>query len=304
MSDTLAIYFNGDDGSASTRPTTPIGIRRPIHELPANVWRLHGSERALQRRDLRGDDVAAARAVDRQGLDTATTLLRLRRRRHELHALAAGVRGHARRASSWLDHELAGGARPAGPRRCTVWDAFAQFGVGAGANGVETPFSVTASFTKPAERTSPPPDTAPTVNIAKPCKVTVQQGATGDFVGIANDTQDGSLTATRMDVELRVRVQIGVGGSFSRNIWTSARTSSRPASTDSGAPDGARRIAVNVTPSPTGITLTRAGRQAERRAPGHPGVDRRSQVSRSTRNNVCVEQRHGVARLLDTGSRQ
>ena len=33
---------------------------------------------------------------------------------------------------------------------CIVWDAFAQFGIGVGANGVETPFSITESFDRAA----------------------------------------------------------------------------------------------------------------------------------------------------------
>ena len=59
--------------------------------------------------------------------------------------------------------------------RCDVWDAFADYGIGVGANGVESCFlnfcgfvGVTQSFVKPAECSGGGTNTAPTVQIDGP----------------------------------------------------------------------------------------------------------------------------------------
>ena len=64
MSDTLAIYINGDDTVGEYSNNNAIGIRRfPYTNYPNTYGDVTGTERPRRRRDLRGDDVAAAAAA-------------------------------------------------------------------------------------------------------------------------------------------------------------------------------------------------------------------------------------------------
>jgi extracellular elastinolytic metalloproteinase len=157
MSDTLAIYFNGDDkvGEYSTNNYT-----RGIRTAPYTGYtRTYG-------------DYGSAGSVHFNGEIYAATMWRLRQL-----WLAKGW------DTEWLLRYIVDGmnhtpSRPAfedmrdgilssivalNPgadtleRRCTVWEAFAQFGVGVGANGNEVPLTITESFIKPAECSVQPP---------------------------------------------------------------------------------------------------------------------------------------------------
>ena len=63
-----------------------------------------------------------------------------------------------------------------------MWDAFAQFGIGVGANGNEVPLAITESFTEPSECTAPPANTPPTVTITSPGGGDGVAGLVGSFL--------------------------------------------------------------------------------------------------------------------------
>ena len=192
MSDTLAIYFNGDD--TRRRVLDEQRQRHPqcaLHELPADLRRLQRHRRAFQRRDLRGDDVAPASAVDRQGLEHRDPAS-LHRRRHELHGVAAGVRGHARRHPR-VDHEPCRRGSTRWPARCTVWDAFAQFG------SASAPTAIEAAVLRSPSRSS-----SPGMHDRRPTRLpgddhrrrrngtSAVQGVPVTFAGTATDDQEGA----------------------------------------------------------------------------------------------------------------
>ena len=147
---------------------------------------------------------------------------------------------------------------------CTVWDAFAHFGIGVGADGSELCviglcfFRATESFTKPAACAAPPPtNTAPAVVIGSPADgSSVTAGNSVTFAGSANDTQDGVLTAGLVWVS-SLQGQIGAGATFSRSdliVGTHVVTASV---TDSGNLTGSATVTIVVNPNtaPT-VTIT------------------------------------------------
>ncbi len=183
MSDTLAIYFNGDDrvGEYSTNNAKRHPAVRPYTELPADVRRLQRHRRAFQRRDLRGDDVAPSSAVDRQGLEHRDSAP-LHRRRHELHR-RRGPRSRTCATASSLSITNLHTASIHWHARCTVWDASRSSGSASAPTASRLPLSITESFAKPAECTTPPANTPPTVTITSPASVTVLQRHAGELRG-------------------------------------------------------------------------------------------------------------------------
>jgi hypothetical protein len=148
---------------------------------------------------------------------------------------------------------------------CTVWDAFAQFGIGVGADGYENCifpgfcfFQATESFTKPDTCNAPPPtNTAPTVVISSPADGTsVWAGASVSFAGTANDTQDGQLTNNLVWTS-SLQGPIGTGAGFSRTdlqVGTHVITAS---ATDSGNLTGSAVVTIVVNPNtPPTVTIS------------------------------------------------
>ncbi len=140
--------------------------------------------------------------------------------------------------------------------RCTVWDAFAQFGVGVGASGQEICalglclFQAAESFVKPPECPTGPANMAPVPTILLPTPgTTVLVGTSVNFSGSATDDLDGDLTAS-MSWASSLQGAIGAGGAFSRTdlvVGTHVITASV---TDSGALVGTATVSITVQPSP------------------------------------------------------
>jgi hypothetical protein len=257
----LAIYFNGDDRVGEYSTGNPIGIRSAPY---TNYSRTYG-------------DFSNA-GVHFNGEIYAATMWRLRQL-----WLASG-----RTTDSLMNHVVDGmndtPSRPAfedmrngilaaingplspGSESCVVWQAFAQFGIGQGADGVERcrgqvcSITITESFTVPAACTGAA-NTAPTVTITAPVasggSISVTQGASVSFAGSAGDTQDGNLTAS---LSWKSNIQpgfSGTGGSFSTSALVAGIHTITASVTDSGGLSGSSSIQVTVTAPPSGaITLT------------------------------------------------
>ena len=137
--------------------------------------------------------------------------------------------------------------------RCTVWNAFAQFGIGVGADGYEICaiglcfFKATESFTLPAEcPAGPPPNTAPVVAISQPQTGTsVTQGTSVTFTGSASDAEDGNLSAS-LSWSSSIDGVIGSGASFSTSSLSAGTHVVTASVTDGGGLSGSAGIVVIV----------------------------------------------------------
>ena len=146
--------------------------------------------------------------------------------------------------------------------RCDVWDAFADYGIGVGANGVESCFlnfcgfvGVTQSFVKPAECSGGGTNTAPTVQITGPSNgASFTAGNNVTFTGTANDTQDGNLTSA-LAWTSSINGAIGSGGSFSTSALSVGTHTITASATDSGTLTGSASITITINAA-SGIVLT------------------------------------------------
>jgi hypothetical protein len=148
--------------------------------------------------------------------------------------------------------------------RCQVWTAFAQFGIGSGANGTEScniircTGTVSESFTMPAGVCSAPTNNPPTVTITSPATGTsFVQGTSITFTATVGDPDGGSVTTTWLEGA----TQLATGTSFTKNNFSigshtiTARVSDGQLSTSAS-------VTITITePSqpPTGITLQGTG---------------------------------------------
>jgi extracellular elastinolytic metalloproteinase len=262
MSDALAIYFNGDDRVAEYSSNNPIGIRQYPY---TNYPRTYGLVVGILGPHLDGEIYAA-------------TLWRLRQLwlargwsqdlllRYIVDGLNYTVPKPA--YEDMRDGILAsignlGTTINPAQASCTVWEAFAQFGIGVGANGYEVCalglclFKATESFAKPAECPTVPQNTAPTVTItAPPNGTTVTQGASVTFTATATDTQDGNVSANLVWTS-NTQGQIGTGASFAFSGLTVGQHTITAAVTDSGGLSGSAAVVVTVQPPPnTAPTVT------------------------------------------------
>ena len=95
MGDVLAILINENDRVGEYAGVGSAGDPlRAVDQLPAHVRRLHRHGRSSRRRNLRGHRVAPAADFRRREEGHAAGLSG---RRHELHAVDADLRAHARR---------------------------------------------------------------------------------------------------------------------------------------------------------------------------------------------------------------
>jgi hypothetical protein len=261
MSDVLAIYFNNDDRVGEYSTGNPIGIRSAPY---TNYSRTYG--------DFNNS------GVHFNGEIYAATMWRLRQL-----WLASG-----RTTDSLMNYVVDGmndtPSRPAfedmrngilaainkplspGSESCIVWQAFAQFGIGQGADGVERcrgqvcSITITESFTVPAACTGAS-NTTPTVTITSPVgsggAVSVTQGAPVTFTASAGDTEDGDLTASLSWTSDIQPAFSGSGGGFSTSGLNQGTHTIRASVTDSGGLTGFSEITVIVNPPSSGsITLT------------------------------------------------
>jgi hypothetical protein len=143
---------------------------------------------------------------------------------------------------------------------CIVWEAFAQFGIGVGADGRQSaPFSVSESFVKPAACTGPPSNTAPTVTITAPANnSSFTSGTSVTFSGTASDTQDGNLTANLVWTSNLQQGTIGNGGSFSTSTLSVGSHTITASVTDSGGLSGNASRQITIT-TPSSIQLSTRG---------------------------------------------
>jgi hypothetical protein len=262
MSDVLAIYFNGDDRLAEYSYNNPIGIRRnPYTNYPrtygdvtgtsvhndgeiyaAALWRLR--ELWLNNVD-EGDEPAAQERLLTfivKGMNETPS-------RPQYEDMRDGI----------LAAMSLGGGTTA--ESCRVWQAFADFGIGQGADGRETcrglrcTISITESFAVPSSCTGSGGNTAPVVTISAPANnSSFTQGASITFNGSASDTQDGSLSASLV-WSSSINGTIGAGASFSTTALSVGTHTVTASVTDSGSLSGQASITVTVT-SASGFTLT------------------------------------------------
>lgn len=147
MSDTLAMLVNGDDKMAEYSASDPNGIRRfPYAGYPLTYGDVTGAE------------------VHNDGEIYAAIGWRLMElfgpsRRNDLFDYIVDGMNFTLTSPAYEDmrdgilQSVANGPKNPGDR-CTVWSAFAQFGVGVGAQGVVNPnntVTITPSFSKPAD---------------------------------------------------------------------------------------------------------------------------------------------------------
>jgi len=153
-------------------------------------------------------------------------------------------------------------AMPTQAEDCIVWQAFAQFGIGEGADGQVSPtFQITESFAVPSSCTTPPPNTAPTVTITAPAAgSSFQQNTPVTFTGTATDAEQGDLSANLVWTS-NTQGSIGTGGSFTTSGLAVGTHIITAAVTDAGGLQGTatRTIMITSTSPPVTITLSASG---------------------------------------------
>jgi hypothetical protein len=257
MSDTLSIYINRNDVVGEYSFNDSGGIRRfPYTGYPLTYGDLSGS------------------SVHNDGEIYAATMWKL------LELWEASGRSQ----DELFDHVVDGmnftpsrpafedmrdgilAAMPTTEEDCIVWTAFAQFGIGEGADGTERcriftcSVTVTESFAVPSACSGGGGggNTAPTVTITSPSNgANFTAGASIGFTGTASDQQDGTLTSS-LAWTSSLNGSIGSGGSFQRSDLSVGTHVITAAVTDSGGLDGSQSISITVQAA-TGITLSAQG---------------------------------------------
>jgi hypothetical protein len=268
MSDTLALYFNGDDRLAEYSTGTSIGIRSaPYTNYPRTYGDFSGSSVHFN-----GEIYAATMWKLRElwlakyGSGAIEDLLT-----HVVDGMNYTPSGPA--FEDMRDGILSSITNEPGPSadakreaRCVVWDAFSQFGVGVGADGQAScnifrcTISIAETFAKPSECTGTPANTAPTVNITAPVltgqTANVTQGSSVTFTGSATDAEDGNLTGGLVWTSSLHAQPIGTGGSFATSSLSLGTHTITATATDGGNLSGSSTITVTVNPPSSGITLS------------------------------------------------
>lgn len=146
---------------------------------------------------------------------------------------------------------------------CLIWDAFADFGTGAGATSVVNGgnlVSVTETFGLPVE-CGGDPNTPPTVSITSPADgLVVTAGDSVNFAGAASDGEQGDLTAS-LAWTSDLDNAIGSGGSFSTTGLSAGVHTITASVTDIGGLTGSATVKVTVNALVGGeevVTITKA----------------------------------------------
>jgi hypothetical protein len=261
MGDTLAIYYNRNDRVGEYSFNNSVGIRRfPYTNYPLTYGDLTGN------------------SVHSDGEIYAATMWRLleiwedsgRTQESLFDSVIGGMNFTPARPAyeDMRDGILA--AAPTQAEDCLVWQAFAEFGIGEGANGVETcrgftcRASVTESFVVPSVCSAGGGNTAPSVSITAPANdASFVSGVSVTFAASATDSQDGPVSANLSWVSSRDG-GIGSGASFSTSALTVGTHTITASVTDSGGLTGTASITVHVTTGGgSGITLSLAGRKVK-----------------------------------------
>jgi extracellular elastinolytic metalloproteinase len=262
MSDTLSIYINRDDRVGEYSYNSETGIRRFRYTNYPNTY---------------GDVTGSS--VHNDGEIYAATMWKLLSlweaagySQDELFDYV--VNGMNFTPSRPANEDMRDGILAAVPTQaqdCVVWTAFAQFGVGEGANGTEScnPFrcsvSITESFTVPSVCSGgPQPNTAPTVTITAPANgSSFLVGTAVTFSGTATDSEDGDLSTGISWTSSRDGA-IGSGSSFTTSSLSEGIHTITASATDSGTLSDTDSISVTITSTtPPSITLTASGRKVK-----------------------------------------
>lgn len=264
MSDVLALYINDDDRLAEYSANSPLGIRRfPYTNYPNTYGDMGGS-----RVHDDGEIYAAAMWKLRQlWLDAGLSEESLWNR------VVDGMNSTPSRPAyeDMRDGILAAinsaGASTAAAERCRVWTAFAQFGIGSGANGTESctlfrcRITVTESFTIPSGVCSAPSNTAPSVSITAPANnSSFVQGTAVTFTASVTDAEGGPITTTWTS---NVQGTIGSGTSFTTSSLSVGTHDVTATAQDQGGLQGTATVRVVITtpsePPPSSISLSVRG---------------------------------------------
>lgn len=255
MSDVLAIYFNDDDRVAEYSANNAIGIRQYPY---TNYPRTYGLVVGILGPHLDGEIYAATLWRLRQlwlsrgwSQDDLLTYIvdgmNYTVPKPAYEDMRDGILQSVATLDTGLDPEQAS---------CTVWDAFAQYGVGVGASGTEICalglclFQAVESFVRPEECAAAPGNAAPQTSILLPTPgTTVQEGASVTFQGSSTDEEDGDLTAS-MTWTSSLQGQIGTGGSFARADLVAGVHVVTASATDSGSLTGSASVTLTVEAAP------------------------------------------------------
>lgn len=155
-------------------------------------------------------------------------------------------------------------ASPTAAQDCIIWNAFAQFGIGEGAQGTEScniffcsSVSVTESFTVPAACAGGGGgNTPPVVAISSPADgAGFTEGDAVTFVGSATDVEDGDLSGSLVWTS-SADGQIGTGASFTTSTLSTGSHTVTASVSDSGGANGSDGIAISVQAVGGGGTIS------------------------------------------------
>lgn len=249
MSDTLAIYINRNDVVGEYSLADPGGIRRfPYTNYPLTYgdvtgWSVHDD----------GEIYAAAMWKLLELWEGAGYT------QDEL--LDYVVDGMNFTPSSPAFEDMRDGilaAVPASAQDCLVWKAFAQFGVGVGANGEQSAgVSITESFAIPTACT---PNTAPVVSIDAPANnASFVQGTAVTFRGTAGDAHDGAISSSIVWSSSR-NGRLGTGATITTSTLFAGTHTITARVTDSGGLSDTSSIGITIVTPTVTIFLTATGR--------------------------------------------
>jgi hypothetical protein len=141
---------------------------------------------------------------------------------------------------------------PTAAQDCIIWEAFAQFGIGEGADGVEScrvftcSISVTESFAVPAACLGGGGNNPPVVAIASPANgASFTAGDAVTFSGSATDVEDGDLSASLVWTS-SADGTIGSGASFTTSALSTGSHTITASVTDSASANGSASIGISV----------------------------------------------------------
>lgn len=264
MSDTLAIYINRNDTVGEYSYNNAKGIRRyPYANYPLTYGDVTGSS-------VHGDGEIYAATMWKL-LETWEVSGRTQDALFD--TIIDGMNYTPARPAyeDMRDGILAASTTQAGD--CLIWEAFAKFGIGEGANGTEvcTGFScsasVTESFVVPSVCTAGGGNTAPLVAISSPSHgASFVGGISITFTGSVADGEQDGLAASLTWTSSRDG-QIGTGSSFSLSNLTYGTHTITATVTDNGGLSGSSTVNITVTDPGGGggptIDLALAGRKVK-----------------------------------------
>jgi extracellular elastinolytic metalloproteinase len=261
MSDVLAIYLNDNDVVGEYSYNNPKGIRRYRYtDYPLRYGDVKGSSvhndgeiYAAAMWKLRSEWSSKNVADEDRLFDYVVGGMKYTPSRPAYEHMRDGI----------LSAIAADAARPAGAS-CAVWTAFAQFGIGEGAEGKEScriftcSVTIKQSFVVPADACAASSNTAPVVTISSPSGGTYAEGTVLTCTGSASDAEQGNLS-NALTWTSNLDGSIGSGASFTRSLAVGTHVVTA-AVTDSGGLSGSATVTVTIQAAPTaGISLAVRG---------------------------------------------